>query len=435
VEYKQEISWLEPLEFAQKISQNYGCDWVFLYSGIASYDKELNSYIALFASKNHKLNSFQELESLRKKALSPLFGYISYEALRDINDAKTTKSNSINFSNIQFLEFDVIIKFLHQQKKIIISYQQKEQLLEIEKYLASSKYPKISYFRTSSIKSNFSDLSYQQAIKNIKYQIANGDFYQVNLTRKFFGELKKDYKSCEVFTNFVKLCQISPANYSSFLKIDNKYILSSSPELFISIKDNIMISKPIKGTSPRSSDLQQDQNNKNNLKNSAKERAENLMIVDLVRNDLSQICQPKSVKVDSLFDIDSYKTIHHMSSQISGRLNNDISIIDAVKASFPAGSMTGAPKIAAMKNIAKNEKIDRGIYSGAIGFINKDEVNLSVVIRTLIIENNKYEFQVGGAITYDSNPKKELEEIYSKACALKEILGLNKVSQNLNLSS
>ena len=146
------------------------------------------------------------------------------------------------------------------------------------------------------------------------------------------------------------------------------------------------------------------------------------MIVDLVRNDLSQICKAGSVKVDNLFNIDSYNMIHHMSSQISGIINDNNSIIDAIKATFPAGSMTGAPKIAAMQNIIDNEKINRGIYSGSIGFISQNEVNLSVVIRTLIIKDNKYEFQVGGAITYDSDPRQELAEIYSKAQALKKLL-------------
>lgn len=206
------------------------------------------------------------------------------------------------------------------------------------------------------------------------------------------------------------------------MKLDENFIISSSPELFFNIKNNKITSIPIKGTAPRGSSAKQDQENKLALKNSPKERAENLMIVDLVRNDLARICKAGSVKVDNLFKITTYKNIHHMSSEISGRLDEKYSTIDALRALFPPGSMTGAPKIKAMEVAAKKEKINRGVYSGAIGFFDNQTANFSVVIRTLILQKRKFEFQSGGAITFDSDPKKELEEIYNKAKALLKIL-------------
>ncbi len=415
-------NWLEPINFAQKIAQNCQGDWVFLYSGLDRKSQEVFSYLALFPEENFSFDKFNQLQKLFKNQDYQLFGYISYEALRDIEDIKTTQKNSINFEAINFIKFGAIVKFCHKTRQISISYSQDHYLSQIDDYLKTSLHPKIPNLHVKNIESNFSDQSYLSAIDSIKQQIASGEFYQINLTRKFFGKLQKTYQNDEIFANFVKLCQISPANYASFLKIGEKSILSSSPELFLKIKDNLVISKPIKGTSPRSDDVTQDQDNKNYLKNSEKERAENLMIVDLVRNDLSQICKSNSVKVDSLFDVDSYATIHHMSSQISGVLPVKASVIEAIKATFPAGSMTGAPKIAAMQQIANYEKLDRGIYSGAIGFISQNEVNLSVVIRTLIIEDNQFEFQVGGAITYDSDPKQELAEIYNKAQAIFKLL-------------
>ncbi len=420
--YNQHIDWLEPLEFASKIAQSYQDDWLFLYSGLAKNIENSISYIALFADKSQNYNSFAKIKQHITKSNHPLFGYISYEAITNCTKNTNNQPSIITFPKMQFLSFFVIIKFIHQEKKIIIHYQQEKHLNLIKNYLNNKKsLPSIS-LKTNSYNSNFSDYSYKKTINNIKSQIANGDFYQVNLTRKFFGELEKTYQDQDIFSNFIKLCQISPANYSSFIKIDNKYILSSSPELFLNIKNNLIKSKPIKGTISRHKNQKQDDANKKYLQNSPKERAENLMIVDLVRNDLSQICKAGSVKVDNLFNIDSYNMIHHMSSQISGIINDNNSIIDAIKATFPAGSMTGAPKIAAMQNIIDNEKINRGIYSGSIGFISQNEVNLSVVIRTLIIKDNKYEFQVGGAITYDSDPRQELAEIYSKAQALKKLL-------------
>ena len=197
--------------------------------------------------------------------------------------------------------------------------------------------------------------------------------------------------------------------------------------LFLKAKNNRILSRPIKGTAPRDQDLKQDEKNKLNLKKSLKERAENLMIVDLVRNDLARVCQAGSVVVKKLFDVTSYQNIHHMSSEIHGKIAQNFSAFDTIKSCFPAGSMTGAPKIKAMEIAAKKEKLNRGIYSGAIGFFAKNATNSSVVIRTLILQEKKFEFQVGGAITFDSDPKAELNEIFSKA---RGIAGLLKIDLN-----
>ena len=253
--------------------------------------------------------------------------------------------------------------------------------------------------------------------------IACGDFYQVNLTRKFFGNINYETQQ-EFFSLFTKLDKISPANYSSFLKLRDNFIISSSPELFLNIKDSIITSRPIKGTAARSNDATQDQQNKEYLQNSEKEKAENLMIVDLVRNDISQVSKAGSVKVNNLFQVNSYKTLHHMSSEISGKIAENFDVIDCFESCFPAGSMTGAPKIKAMEIIAQKEKLNRGVYSGAIGYFKGDEANFSVVIRTLICQKNKFEFQVGGAITFACDTKKELEETFVKAKAIKQVLDL-----------
>jgi para-aminobenzoate synthetase component 1 len=319
------------------------------------------------------------------------------------------------------MNFALILKFDHDKKKLTAIFDNKNNLEQILKWSPSLEKSNVAIKNWSS---NFTNESYINAILDIKNQIAAGDFYQTNLTRKFFGEFQQKQNHQSNFQLFTRLTELSPANYSAFLKIDENYIISSSPELFLKAKNNRILSRPIKGTAPRDKDLKQDEKNKLNLKKSLKERAENLMIVDLVRNDLARICEAGSVVVKKLFEVISYQNIHHMSSEIHGKIAPNFSAFDAIKSCFPAGSMTGAPKIKAMEIAAKKEKLNRGIYSGSIGLFSKNEINSSVVIRTLILQENKFEFQVGGAITFDSDPKAELEETFNKA---KGIAGLLQV--------
>jgi len=279
------------------------------------------------------------------------------------------------------------------------------------------------------ISTNFNDESYKSTINLLKKMIMAGDFFQANLTRKFFGKFQKKVSQNENFKLFLELTEQSPANYSAFIRFNDNFIISSSPELFLKSRNKNIFSRPIKGTIKRGKNPQEDKNNKKYLQNSLKEKAENLMIVDLVRNDLSRVCEPSTIKVKKLFNIATYKTIYHLSSEIHGKIAQQFSIFDAIRASFPAGSMTGAPKIKSMEVLSGLEKINRGIYSGAIGYLkSNNELNLAVVIRTLIIKKDCFEFQVGGAITFDSDAEAELEETYSKASAIMKILQLKKIN-------
>jgi anthranilate/para-aminobenzoate synthase component I len=266
---------------------------------------------------------------------------------------------------------------------------------------------------------------YLEHVTQIKESIRNGDLYQANLTRKFYGQFNHNIEGLGLF---LKLCKHSPSPYSAFLKHGDLCVLSSSPERFIHIdsKGEAEI-RPIKGSAARSNDNYVDNQLKEQLKNSIKDQAENLMIVDLSRNDLSRNCDLGSVKVTKLFDITSYATVHHMSSAIKGRKSPKSSTLQLVQGCFPPGSMTGAPKIKAIELCSKIEKQERGIYSGAIGWFGGDgSTDLSVVIRTLIIEKQKFEFQVGGAIVSDSDPYKEWEETMTKAQGLIKALGLSE---------
>jgi para-aminobenzoate synthetase component 1 len=319
------------------------------------------------------------------------------------------------------MKFELILEFDHDKKEVK-EYSHSKCILPDE-ILRCAWDSKIQEVRIKTLKSNFSKSSYLKKVKAIQKNIEDGEIYQANLTRKFFGEFEDEPQ--ESFEIFLELNKRSPANYSSFLKMNKNFIISSSPELFLKInEDGNILSRPIKGTAKKFADKKLDEESQKELKSSVKERAENLMIVDLVRNDLSRNCQSNSVKVENLFKISSYKTLHHLSSDISGIKEPDSSNLDVIKNCFPAGSMTGAPKIRAMEICEDQEKQSRGVYSGAIGFVSSKNCELSVVIRTLIVKGNKFEFQVGGAITYDSDAKKEWQETMNKAQGIAKTLGI-----------
>lgn len=410
---KKILEWIDPVDLAKKISDNYHeQSWIFLYSGLHDEIKNSRSIIALFPKNELILDDLEEI----KESDESLFGFVSYE----YNHDEKTNDSFINLPKIYLVNYSLILEFDHDEKLLEATY---ESLSQLDSILNYQKKNSATEIKVTNLFSNFTDEEYLKTIDETKKMIACGDFYQMNLTRKFFGEFNLQSQN-EFFDLFMQLGQSSPANYSAFLKLHENYIISSSPELFIQIENGKIISRPIKGTAPRGKDFVQDEINKKTLQNSVKEKAENLMIVDLVRNDLSRICKAGSVEVKNLFHVDTYQTLHHMSSEIIGEIANEFDAIDAVTASFPPGSMTGAPKIKAMFVIAQKEKLNRGVYSGAIGHISAGKANLSVVIRTLICQKNKFEFQVGGAITFDSDPNKELQEIYIKAKAIMKILNL-----------
>lgn len=261
--------------------------------------------------------------------------------------------------------------------------------------------------------------TYLQKIATAQQHIAAGDVYQLCLTTRLRGEYVGDPLSF-----FLRLRKQHPAPYSCFMRIGEKTIVSISPELFISVHNGRVISSPIKGTRKRSSDQEQDRKLIEELGADPKERAENLMIVDLIRNDLSAVCEPSSVAVESLLAVRSYSTVHQLVSDVSGQLAEGASPLDALRALFPGGSMTGAPKEKAMEIISELESSQRDVYSGAIGYITAGlEMELGMVIRTAVFDRDTVSIGIGGGITSDSQPESEHEEIQLKAIALASVLG------------
>jgi para-aminobenzoate synthetase component 1 len=259
--------------------------------------------------------------------------------------------------------------------------------------------------------------AYLEKVEKLRAAIALGDIYEVTFCQEFFAE----YADIDPYQVYQNLNSVSPTPFSGFFKVADKYILSASPERFLCRRGDHLFSQPIKGTAKRSADSNEDEQIKTALLNNTKEQAENVMIVDLVRNDLTKSAVKGSVKVEELFGIYTFPQVHQMISTISCILNPLVHPVDALKNTFPVGSMTGAPKVRAMELIEETECSRRGIYSGSFGYFEPDgDFDFNVVIRSILYnQSNRYlSFQVGGAITYASSPQAEYEECLLKASAI-----------------
>jgi len=262
---------------------------------------------------------------------------------------------------------------------------------------------------------------YIASIEKAQQHIADGDVYQLCLTNRISGEYTGN-----TLSYFLRLRKTHRAPYASYIKTSERTYVSLSPERFLTVANGKALSTPIKGTRPRSSDPQEDAELKSQLELDPKERAENLMIVDLIRNDLAMVCDAESVSVEKLLEVVSYSTVHQLISEVSGQLSKDKDVIDAVASLFPGGSMTGAPKSRAVELIVQLESSPRGGYSGAIGYFGQDgSCDLGMVIRTAIFDESSVSIGIGGGITIDSEPMAEHREIQLKATALVE--GLSAV--------
>ncbi len=273
----------------------------------------------------------------------------------------------------------------------------------------------------TSITSRHSDEEYLELIEKAKEAIARGDAYQLCLTNQLTVETASD-----PYAVFLELRKTNPAPYSSYMRFGGVSLVSSSPEQFLRVHESgVVSSKPIKGTRKRSSDEVEDARLIEELRTNEKERAENLMIVDLMRNDLGKVSEPSDVVVSKLFDVESYASVHQLVSTIEAKLKPGLNVFDAIEACFPAGSMTGAPKIRAMEILSELEEDQRGLYSGCFGYISyKGAADFGMTIRTLVFEGGKATLGIGGGITIDSDSKAELEETKLKSRALLMALGV-----------
>ncbi|MGI9039288.1 MAG: aminodeoxychorismate synthase component I [Gemmatimonadota bacterium] len=269
------------------------------------------------------------------------------------------------------------------------------------------------------LSSTTSEAEYVEDVARVIRAIRDGDVYQVNLSQRFLASVSLD--SSELYA---RLRRRSPAPYGAVIRAGGGTVLSTSPERFLRVDaDRGVETRPIKGTRPRAANPDEDARFAAELMASEKDRAENLMIVDLLRNDLSRVCRPGSIRVPELFRLESWATVHHLVSVVQGRLRPNVGAGELVRATFPCGSVTGAPKIRAMELIAEHERVARGPYCGAIGYFGfGGQVDLSVAIRIVALEGSRAVFHAGGGIVYDSDPADEYRETLDKARAIIEVL-------------
>lgn len=277
--------------------------------------------------------------------------------------------------------------------------------------------------KASDIRTHFTPEAYCDAVQAVREYIMAGDIYQANMTQRLDAPLRMP-----PYQLYRRLRQANPAPFAAYLDCgDNLRVLSSSPERYLLLEEDVVETRPIKGTLPRGKTPQEDEENAAALLASIKDRAELVMIIDLERNDLGRVCAYGTVRVPELIVLEKYATVFHLVSTVRGKLAEGKDAVDLIKASFPGGSITGAPKIRAMEIIEEMEPVRRGIYTGSIGYIGFDgRVDLNIVIRTFVNKNDNVHLQVGGGIVFDSQPILEYEETLHKAKALLKSLGITQ---------
>jgi para-aminobenzoate synthetase component 1 len=363
-------------------------------------------------------NSFKKLNQQIQQTKDWLYGYFSYDLKNEIEALESNNPISIPINNLGFYVPEVVIQ-IKADEIIIESFDSPE--IYYKEIHSSKIITKSHKQNVGPLTSSTSKRQYLVQVEKIKNAIVEGEFYEMN----YCIEFSANATAFDPLLCFNQLNTISPMPFSSFMRIGEVYLICASPERFIKKEGSKIISQPIKGTTGRSFDKKEDEDLKIALKNSEKERAENLMIVDLVRNDLAKSAIPGTVAVDELFGIYSFKKVHQMISTVSATQNPKTSTTDIIKHAFPMGSMTGAPKIRVMQEIESLEHTARGLYSGSVGFFSPEQdFDFNVVIRSIIYnsENGNISFHVGSAITYDSDPEHEYNECLLKAESLLQVL-------------
>ncbi len=377
---------------------------------------------AFTSLKTDYFNAFLDIKQYQQTTQDWLFGYLSYDLKNDVEVLYSANHDGLEFPDL----------FFFQPKKLFLL---KGNDLEIQYLAMCEDELEDDFLNIQNVAVNASatipdSIDIQQRIGKEKYldkvnallqRIHHGDIYEVNFCMEFYAE----NATINPLEKFQKLNQISQPPFAVFFKNNSHYLLSASPERYIKKAGNQIVSQPIKGTAKRFEDEKEDERSKMNLQQDPKERAENIMITDLVRNDLSRTAEKGSVSVSELCGIYSFRQVHQMISTITSTLRSDYTATDVLRTTFPMGSMTGAPKVSALKIIEDIEESKRGLYSGAVGYFSpQGDFDFNVVIRSILYNQEKkyVSFSVGSAITSLSIPEKEYEECMLKAKAMFEVL-------------
>jgi len=364
-------------------------------------------------------------------------GYLSYDLCHFIERLPSTAIDDLQFPESYFAFYDAILAFDHLEGRVYLvatGFPELEEdqrlrrarmrLEDMKDWLCSALPAQELRFEPTEesgdilLESNFTPDEYVRTVDRVRQYIAAGDVFQVNLSQRFEANL-----AMSPYELFRQLRKANPAPFASYLNFDAVTIVSASPERFLRVQGEVVETRPVKGTRPRGRDPVEDESLAQELLHSIKDRAENIMIVDLERNDLGRVCRYGTVKVTELAILETFPTVFHLTSTIVGRLCQGKSNIDLLKATFPGGSITGAPKVRAMEIIDELEPTKRSVYTGSIGYLSfTGDLDINIVIRTLLIKEGKAYFQVGGGIVYDSDPEAEYAETLDKAKALIQAL-------------
>lgn len=408
------LPWFSPLLAAQSLEMQRK-DYCLLYSGVNAGYSGNTSFLAYTPVQYIKADNFTPLEQACAEYPDAYwFGYLGYGLKNATEKLSHDAPSEIPLPALWFTRYANLCIFHHDTQTVTIH----GDAPPVPASVATSPLPKVA-----ALHSDMDKATYLAHVERILSAIRRGDLYQANLTRKFFGQWEETPNPAQLFA---QLCHHSPAPYAALIRHGDTAIISSSPERFMTMNAaGSITARPIKGTAPRGNTEEEDNALARALAQSEKDRAENLMIIDLIRNDLSRSCETGSVNTPALFEVTRHTTLHHLSSTITGQKRGNVSAISAIANAFPPGSMTGAPKIKAMELCSALEPRARGVYSGALGWVNYHKgFDLSVVIRTIIMQQMRFEFQVGGAIVHGSTPHGEWQETLLKAKAIASTLGL-----------
>lgn len=362
---------------------------------------------------------FLQLREFYRSENDWLIGRLSYDLKNSTENLASMNTDRLEADEMVFFIPETLI-FMHPDKLEVHSIHEPE---DIYREIIHMEQPGVANFNIH-FSADMTKEEYVEAVSCIKEHIVEGDFYEMNFCMEFFGRTDRP----DLASLYLRLNDISPMPFSVFQRSGGQFLLSASPERFLKKSGKCMIAQPIKGTIRRDNNPDLDDRLKQQLRNSEKEKAENMMIVDLMRNDLGRSAVAGSVKVPEIFKIYSYSHVHQMISTITATLSDEVHFVDAIRHAFPMGSMTGAPKIKVMEMIDHYEKSKRGLFSGAAGYITPDgDFDFNVLIRSIFYSDitGYMKFCAGSAITYDADPEYEYHECILKTRAMREALGLS----------
>ena len=414
------------LEFKQRLlqwSQSYE-EIIWLDSNTYNNQIEYEAILAVeafTALKTDAKQAFDKLEEYQITTQDYLFGYLSYD-LKEATENLTSKNfDGLHFPDLYFFQPKKIIKVKDNRAEFLYLKMVDDEIEEDYNSINALTTPPTISKETTIFTPRISKENYLEKVGKMKDHIQRGDIYEANFCQEFYIENQE----IDPLQSYLELNEISSPPFAAFLRLEEHYALSASPERYIKKQEKKVISQPIKGTAKRLHKPEEDETLKANLQNDPKEIAENVMIVDLVRNDLSKTAFRGSVNVDELCKLYTFKQVHQLISTVSSQIREDVTPVEVLKTTFPMGSMTGAPKVSAMKIIEELEETKRGLYSGSIGYFTPSgDFDFNVVIRSILYnDHQKYtSCSVGSAITIQSIPENEYEECLVKVKALKEAI-------------